>query len=487
MTPEQEYLHRRGRMIRNATRHGLNTGYLSPGHEPVTTSETDGSQARRLQNITAEGYVRTPTGAKRIKQPVIRPSLQATLNDTRLGGRGHHIPAGVAKADNDPGASLSRAERRARVAGAAALPIPVAGDAIMAGTAARMSPEPYRRRTAGQMYGASAGGQYTGYALGGLGAAALADRSPKIKRGFDAADSTIKQAKTAAYSRTPKKFQTKVSQAQEKMSARPSGKIGQGFGRAKSAAKATRAGKLVSRNPAAAAVGMLAGGAAGGQVGQQSMYNHVMNRDDKYRAGQMAKAMYGLRSDIAKREMSTHDRHELAERKRRAATLSTVSGLAGMGALGASMGTAGIKNAGKMRNMARAARSGEQVFAKPKKPKSATEALDAVKTPLLGVSAGVGGYSGLNFAEMNRQEAENLDPERNRLRRQRYRERRELASKAFGAPVVGSTPSKPMTTPPAKGTPGPRKPKSTTRRSHLRRTVAPSGQIRTQSIQGSQR
>lgn len=464
----EQYLSRRHKYARAQARAGINNGYgkASPT-SPYRDVIREKAEHPDSQKPSVVGYERTPTGARRIKVAPTRPSFGATVVDPRTG---MSVPAGVAKAEDDPGAGLTRGERRARVAGAAALPIPLAGDAVMATAAARMSPEPYRRRTAGQMYGASQTGNYVGGAAGALGAAALANSNEPSRRAMQRVDSGLGRAKDAAFTRTPKGFQSRVNN----FKARPKGRVGTAASGVKSAIGSTAPGRLAGSQPAAAAVGYLGGSAAGGQIGQQSMYNRVMNRDDEYRNRQaVGKAMYALRQrsgDVTKREMSARERHELAADKRRTAVLSTIGGVAGVGALAASGTTAGIKNAGKLRNIARSVKAGEGMPPRPERPpRNATEILNSTKTPLLGVSAGVGGINSLGLANVYRQEAENLDPEYNRARRQRYAEAK--VHKA-GLP---------------KPTAGPKKPRSAARTGHVRRVRQPSGVTSTQSVRGSLR
>ena len=385
------------------------------------------AQAKMLERKTGGEYTITPTGVKRKKKAPRRPSHDATMIDTKSGTM---IPGGVRKADDDPGAKYSRTQRRAMVAGAGGAPI--VGDAVQAGAAAGLAAPPYRKRTAAEVFAANNAGNLVGAGAGALGAARLAQSSASARTKMENANAAVERGKSRVADKVPQVARDKYSTASSKLApASPK--------RLLSKVPTGAAGRLIARQPAAAAVGGLAGAMVGGQVGMHAAYTRAMNRDDRYRdANRMARR--GT-TQVAKDDsnMSRREKSDLAHKKQKAAVLSVIAGGAGMGALTATGATGLIRRVPKT--------------SKVRRPLSRIEPhAEKVKTPLLAVSSGVGGYSSMNFAGMQRQEARNLDPKINK------------------ALIPSKRPRRPSV-----------------RSSHIRRVRTPSGVVRTSSVRGSLR
>lgn len=244
---------------------------------------------------------------------------------------------------DDPGASMSRGERRARVTASGGLP--VVGDFTQAAQAARLSPEPYRRRTAAQNYAAGAGAGLAGNAAGAVGAAALAHRFVGFEQRANALNNKIEGAKTNVKARAGIKPSSGPGLGQragaqlERRAPRVAGAA-----RATGArAAATRAGRLIAAHKGPAAVGALVGGSVIGQAGQQAMYGHIMSRDDRYRRQHNQGARRGSKA-FAKADqssgMSRREELEQIRRKRRAAAIAATTStgsIAATGLLGGSL------------------------------------------------------------------------------------------------------------------------------------------------------
>lgn len=343
-------------------------------------------QGKVVEARTGGEYTVGPAGVRRKKKPAVRPSRGALMVDQRSG---QVLPPGVSKSD-DPGAGMSQAKRRALVTGSGVVPIPVVGDAMMATQAGRLSPEGYRRRTTAQVFAANNAGNLAGLTAGTLGAAYLADKSKRASAALTRAntryESTVSGAKDAVSARVPDNVKSRVPTNRPKVNLPVPPRVNQVLSNVAS----SRAGKLVARNKAPAAIGGIAGAAIGGQVAMQSAYGHIMRRDDRYRDANRLSRGVSKRKNVD--EMTPQERGELARRKMKAAHLSIVSGTSGMGALGATLAApvlrrSRIKYAGAVAN-----------------------GLETVNKPLLAISSGVGGYSSLNYARMQRQEARNLAP-----------------------------------------------------------------------------
>ena len=239
---------------------------------------------------------------------------------------------------DDPGASMSRAERRARVT-ASGVPIPVVGDIAQAATAASLSPEKYRRRTAVQNYAGGTAGGLAGNAAGAAGALALARHSPGFNSRAVAANDKIDSFKTSMRSKARMKPAGDGPGATSRALHHP--KTPQLARRGAAALAGSRAARAVAANPKVAAVGALAGGAVGGQVAQQATYSHIMRRDDRYRRQHNVGARRGSKVGKADAGTGMSRRQELEQirRKRRSAAISATSAtgsVAATGLLGAS-------------------------------------------------------------------------------------------------------------------------------------------------------
>lgn len=240
----------------------------------------------------------------------------------------------LAKAD--PGATLSRGERRARVTAAGA-PL-VVGDFMAAGQAARLAPPGKRKRTAVQQYAGGMAGGLAGNAVGAGAALGAARLSPGFNRRAQAANDALDSGKKAVRHAVGLQDSPGVGERVLNSPKTPSmlrngaRRIGEsGIGRA------------VARNPKVAAIGAVAGGALGGQIGQQATYGHIMTRDDRARA--QARRGQSVRKDD--KPLSQREQRQLRRRKEFSAGLSMAGGATGIGALGSTVGEHVARRAGR--------------------------------------------------------------------------------------------------------------------------------------------
>lgn len=289
------------------------------------------------------------------------------------------------KASSDPGAHMSRAERRARMT-ASGPPIPVVGDIMQARTAGKYSAEPYRRRTAVENYASGQLGGLAGNAAGGLGAAAIASRSKTFNRWAGKTNQRIEDTTNAARARVGMKPSSGESMTSRAVN-HP--KAPERLRRAGARVANSSAGRLVRRYPAPAAVGGLLGGIVTGQAATQAAYSRSMTRDDRYRAS--------LKKSEP-RKLTPEEQARLRRVKQRSSALSYAGGGIGLSALGASLGASALKRpkvAGAVR------RTGAN-------PKKARRALQNAQVPLLTVASGIGGYNALQYANIQRREAQSV-------------------------------------------------------------------------------
>lgn len=284
---------------------------------------------------------------------------------------------GVAKAASDPGAGMSRAQRRALVT-AAGVPVPFLGDAMQAAQAARLSPKKYRHRTAAQNYAGGTLAGLAGNAAGAAGAVALANSRPGFRARAEAASDRVDRVKAASRRRVGLRPSSGASATERFLSSPKTPKLVKTGARA---AAGTKFARHLASNPKVAAIGALAGGSIAGQAGQQITYSRIMTRDDRYRNANH-QARHGTR--VAKagdkpHKLSQRENKQLAERKRHGATMSAVTSTMGIGALTA-LGVSRLHP--KLRRVS------------------------AIQTPLLTTSAGIGGINGYNFANVQRKEAQ---------------------------------------------------------------------------------
>lgn len=290
---------------------------------------------------------------------------------------------------DDPGASMSRGERRARIA-ASGPPIPIVGDIIQARQAAKLSPEKYSRRTGAQTVGAGQAGGLAGNAAGAgiaLGAARLSpgfDR--RAKNANDKVDSFTNAIKDRAYSAAGKErvdkpgLTTRALQHQRTPAA----------ARKVAARVATSpVGRAVAANPKVAAIGALVGGAVAGPAAQQAMLSHTMSRDDRYRRS-LAKREATAAKPIP---LSERESHTLRRRKELGAAASMLTGTTGIAALGTTLGPHALKH-GRIKDAA---------WAKPARKK-----LKKATLPLVAIGGGVGGLNSFNYAHIQRSEAHQI-------------------------------------------------------------------------------
>jgi hypothetical protein len=323
-------------------------------------------QSRITRRASHGKYEVTPYGVRRAKTPPVRPSRKATVVDQKRGQAAFRAQT-VGKAD--PGANLTRAQRRAAVT-AAGVPIPVVGDIAQAATAARLSPEKYRRRTAVQNFAGSQAGGLAGNAAGAGAALALASRHKGFERGATQLNETIERHKTNIKARVGIKPSTAPGLMHHVKARVPARIMTSGPARA------------LARRPGVAAVGALVGGAVGGQAAQQATYGHIMRRDDRYRAAQSHNA-HGSR--IAKAApgtgMSRREEIEQIRRKQHAAVANLGAGGLGVSSLGM-IGAAAL----------------------PKVPGRVRAHLVRAGTVTGTVGAGVGGVTGLRSTRLQQRD-----------------------------------------------------------------------------------
>lgn len=354
-------------------------------------------QSKVTQRATKGKYVMTPTGVRRAKTKPARPSSKASVYDGRGGNaarfraqtevgkaapQGWLVPTAIAKASDDPGANMSRMERRARVT-AASPPIPVWGDLLQARTASKYAAKPYRRRAAVENFAGGTAGQAAGMAAGTGVALGAASRWKGFDRRAQAANDRIEGLKTNVRTRAGLKpaGQSMTSRVinSPKTPARAKSAVGR--------IAASPAGRAVARNPKVAAVGALVGGSIGGTAAQQATYGRIMTRDDRYRRAQLKKA--------DTKPLNRQEREGLRRKKNQSAALSYFTGGAGLSALAATAGAAALKRP-------RVRRAATRVRLNPNRVE---RNLKAVQVPLLTAGAGVGGYNSLNYAAIQRREA----------------------------------------------------------------------------------
>lgn len=348
-------------------------------------------EARRARPVPRPVIDRHLPNAKRISTKLVRTGRQkaaettravsydvSSLNDKDKLVREVATGQGKIRKSDDPGAKMSRAERRARVTAAGGLP--VVGDFAQAAAAARLSPQKYRTRTAAQSYAGGVGAGLAGNAAGAAGALALANRHQGFKRKAEAASDVIDSGKAKARSAVG----LKPSGSSMTSRVLASDKTPAGVKRVASHVAASPAGRAIAKNPKVAAVGALVGGAVAGQVGQQLTYSRIMTRDDKYRRAQNTAGRHGTR--VAKadaKQLTQREKKQLSRRKERSAAMSLIGGGTGLGALGATLASH---------------------HASPLKPAMRAR-LGRLPVPLLTTGAGVGGINAFTNAAIQHKEA----------------------------------------------------------------------------------
>ena len=327
----------------------------------------------------------------------------------------------------DPGASMSRGERRARIA-AAGPPIPVVGDIIQARTAGKLSPKRYERRTQVQAFGAGQAGGFAGNAAGAglaLGAARL---SPGFDRRAKAANDKVDAFKDAikdrAYSTVGRERGRGPGLATRALTHR---RTPEAVRRGAAAVVGSPVGRAVARNPKVAAIGALVGGSVGAPTAQQAMLSHTMTRDDRYRR------RYAKRDTTTPIPLTHRESTQLRRRKEAAAVASQFTGATGIAALGATLGASALKR-GRLK---------ELHWAKPARKK-----LQHSTVPLVVAGSGVGGLNSFNYANIQHQEARQI-------------------RKALGVPRLVAVRRAPSM-----------------RRGFVRQTRYPSGMVRTTTVRG---
>ena len=359
-------------------------------------------QAKATQKLSRGRYTATPTGVQRVKAKPVRPSSRATVLEGRGVNRRDFRRESIGKAGEDPGANMTRVQRRAAIL-ASGPPIPVVGDALQAAQASRLAPEGRKKRAAVGQYAATNLGGLAGNVAGATGAVALANRSPKFDAKATAANDAVDRGKARARAATrlpSPKPSTGPSRAGRALDRAP--RVRGAAGRV----TGSRVGRMVRAKPAVATIGALVGGAVVGNVSSNAAISHQLTGDDKYRA-RMAKgdSHNGHGSRVSKlvepKKLSHREDEQLRRRKANSAAVSMLTGGMGLTAFGATLAAPTLR---RPRAVARFKNAGK-----------VADRLDRAKVPLLTAGAGIGGANGIQFARVQRKEA---------------------ASKAFGLPRV---------------------------------------------------
>ena len=282
-------------------------------------------------------------GGPRCPRWCARPLWTSARSTTGRDGPLRHPRHPLVSKREDPGAWMSRGERRARIA-ASGPPIPIVGDVIQARQAARLSPEKYSRRTGAQIVGAGQAGGLAGNALGAGAALGLARQVAEVRhqgpRGQRLGRRQEARARprstrwpTASRSETSPMVQRAIAHRRTPQLVRTGSRrtVDSPLGRA------------VARNPKVAAIGALAGGAIGGPAATQAMLSHTMSRDDRYRKTMAKRAADKAgQADPADpaREPDPAPAQGASARPPRCST-----GTTGIAALGTTLGRAALKEA----------------------------------------------------------------------------------------------------------------------------------------------
>lgn len=259
------------------------------------------------------GYKVTPTGVQREKKAAVRPSKSSNVEI-----------APVRKAVADPGKNLSRGQKRALVTASGATP--AIGPYAAAAQAGRLAPPDQRRKAAATQLGGTVAGATVGIVGGSQAAARAAARSPKAAARLNGAERRVGDAKIRALSKLPTSQGRKIH-ANAVASRGTPGRVMRTVSRVE--ARGGTAGKLVrpiARNPAAAAIGAVAGKAAFQAGGSQGAYTMTLNREkhSAYRSGRVTKAAEAP-------VMSRREQRDQLQRKRRNLGLSAAATAAGAG------------------------------------------------------------------------------------------------------------------------------------------------------------
>jgi hypothetical protein len=312
--------------------------------------------SNRVLRRTNPGYVVTPTGVKRAKKPIVRPSTRASLHEGRA-SRGAD-PRGFRRqivGKSDPtdlhvqkplsrkyaGYGLDHKHKRALVYAAGGLP--VVGSFAAASTAARLAPPEQRRKAYASQLGGAGGGKAAGAVAGG-GAAILAARhSPGVQRGAERLQSKINssQAKTGSFVRTKSPAAGRAMDASAELKGgvhraaaalarphkQPPGRVGRAVGSFKALPKPVRT---------AAALGAYGGGVLGGAVGGFKGYGHALKIEDRRNAA-IRKSLFTInRTVVAPSGMNYNEgKAQLRDKKRKLRTdvANTALGISGVGLL----------------------------------------------------------------------------------------------------------------------------------------------------------
>ena len=273
------------------------------------------------------------------------------------------------------GEDMSHATKRARVGAVAG--VPVVSDFAQAGLAARMAPPGTQKKTAAQVYGGGQVGGAVGTGVGAYGAAALARRSKRFEAGTAKVDGAIDSGKASLRSAVGLKPKTDKPSLRSRALAKTPGFVQRA---------AATAAKPLAGHGKAAAVGGLALGAVGGQIGSQTGYGFALRAEDKHKA-KIARDTRSARrgTRVAKADlavMTPRQQAKLRRSKEQSAFMSQAGGALGLTALGATVGSKvgalGAKTTGR---------------------------LAKVPVPLLTAGAGLGGINAFKYADIQRKEA----------------------------------------------------------------------------------
>lgn len=325
---------------------GKTKALVSPVAGALAAAASVPVSSRTVQRTTKGKYVVTPTGVRRAKDVIRKPSSKARQVSSRYGPmRQQVVPTDMGKAD-------SYRTQRARITAASGTPLigPYAG----AHQAAHYAPKGHKAEAAARQigYGPVAG------TVAGVGAAyggaALARRVAPVGT----------QAERAMQWRSDK-----INAVRHKVGMGPAKEIAADSRRGKALAhlKANRLAKPIMHNrgtAAAAALGYLGTKAIVGTAGTQLAISRNQ-RDQR----ELAKL------DAGGRGQTKREKHKLASTKRLNAALATTSGVAGLTSLG--------------------------LLATRHKAKA---------IPLSIVGSGIGGGNALIGARVQRHEAKAIDP-----------------------------------------------------------------------------
>lgn len=294
---------------------------VSPVAGTLTAAAATPLSSRVIDRVSP-GYVATPSGVKRKKKALKRPSSSSYSNPAVP----RSFTADIAKA-----MPVSDREYRARVAAAGVLPIPIVQHLQTGRAAAKYGDPRYKKQNARTSFTAGVTSEAAGAVGGAYGAAALANRNGgdnRFNRVAGKASDKIDNAKAKVNEQARKvpgvaSAQDAVENAKSKL--KPAG------------ASNSRTGQMIRRmtkplksQPKAVAIGALVGQAVTGAAGTQLGASMNIRRSKR---GQVSKIE-------AAPGMTRREAEKQIRRKRRNAAISdmaALTGLAGAGTFAASL------------------------------------------------------------------------------------------------------------------------------------------------------